>query len=60
MLTVIITSTDSQDESELYCEWFRCRNCREDDITPWSNYCPNCGAKIIRPEVVDLKEEEVN
>lgn len=33
---------------ELYCEWFICNSCKNSMISEESNFCPNCGKKIIR------------
>jgi peptide methionine sulfoxide reductase MsrB len=34
-------------EREAFCEWYECEKCGDDMITESSNYCPNCGRKII-------------
>lgn len=36
---------------EISCIRFRCPLCGDVMITRFSNYCPGCGAKIIRREV---------
>ena len=38
-------------EDEIYCRWYTCDNCKDQMITPESNFCPNCGLKIIKDHV---------
>lgn len=35
-------------KDEAYCEWYECLKCGNTMITEESNYCPNCGRKIIK------------
>ncbi len=35
-------------KDECYCDWYRCLSCKDTMITKSSNYCPNCGKKIIK------------
>ena len=28
------------------CPWYRCPQCEKNQIAPWFNFCPNCGAKL--------------
>lgn len=44
------TRIKRQGNDEIYTEWFSCNECGDDMITNSSNYCPNCGRKIIRDE----------
>ena len=39
----------SMGKDEIYCEWFECPVCKDPSsmIEEDSNYCPNCGVKII-------------
>lgn len=39
--TTKFTCTD-----ECYSDWLECSICKDSMITPKSNFCPNCGAKI--------------
>ena len=34
------------DTDEIYCKWYVCNNCQEDEIRKGDNYCCNCGTKI--------------
>jgi len=34
-------------KEELYCEWFRCPNCKDSNVRRGFRYCPNCGFDLI-------------
>lgn len=36
------------DSDEVFCKWFTCFRCGNSSIREESNYCPNCGKKIIK------------
>lgn len=55
--TVSISKVDFYTEDELYCDWYKCRNCEETDIAEDFNYCPNCGVRINW--IQSLTEEDV-
>jgi len=42
----VTVSFDARDEA--YCDWYECSGCKNTMITENSNFCPNCGKKIIR------------
>lgn len=44
------TTVKSDGKDEVYCEWFKCNNCKETMIISESNFCPNCGLKIKRKQ----------
>lgn len=35
-------------KDEVWCDWYKCNNCGGEMITEDSNYCPDCGYKIIK------------
>ena len=41
------TKVKEYGKDEAYCMWYRCSNCRDSMITEGSNFCPNCGRKIV-------------
>lgn len=48
--SVSIGKKDSDGHDEMYKEWFICPACdnpEEDFITTASNFCPNCGVRLI-------------
>lgn len=36
----------SPQTDEWCCDWYTCSSCKESNIYPDANYCPDCGAKI--------------
>lgn len=42
-----ITTIVSLGWDEIYCNWYECLNCHDEYITEKSNFCPNCGFKIV-------------
>jgi hypothetical protein len=43
---VVISEAQNIGEDELYTNWYRCPQCKDDMITPRSNFCPKCGVKL--------------
>lgn len=39
-----------------YIHWFECSNCKCNKIVYKSNYCPNCGKKLIWSNKEDMKD----
>lgn len=43
--------TRSKRERELYdemwCPWYECPNCENQNLTPGFKYCPDCGERIV-------------
>ncbi len=44
---VTIDKTNSAGAEEMYAVWYVCPNCKDDMITKFSKYCPNCGSGIV-------------
>ena len=34
------------DTAQVYCYWYQCPSCGDDNIRSGNNYCPNCGCKF--------------
>lgn len=43
---VISKSLDSLGRDEVYCDWYRCPNCKNETTNDEFVYCHNCGIKI--------------
>jgi predicted RNA-binding Zn-ribbon protein involved in translation (DUF1610 family) len=43
---VVISEAQNMWVDELYTEWYRCPQCKDDMITRASNFCPKCGVKL--------------
>jgi hypothetical protein len=43
---VVISEAQNIGEDELYTNWYRCPQCKDDMITRGSNFCPKCGVKL--------------
>jgi hypothetical protein len=43
---VIITDKERLDKDEMYCYWYKCPNCLDNNIPESQKYCGNCGKKI--------------
>ena len=41
-----ITDVEYVSRDEVYCDWYKCLNCKDDMITENQNYCGNCGSKL--------------
>ena len=35
-------------QDEVYCDWYKCKNCNDEMITSSSIFCPNCGRRVIK------------
>lgn len=40
--------SESLGKDEMYCDWYRCLNCNDDNRMNTDNFCANCGLKIIK------------
>jgi len=36
----------NSDGDEMWCEWYTCPACKNDDVLPGVNFCDNCGIKL--------------
>ena len=43
---VKITEEDNLGKDEWWCDWYKCPNCKNKNITDSFNYCPMCGSQI--------------
>lgn len=34
-------------EDELWCYWFRCPKCKDENVRKYLRFCPNCGFDLI-------------
>jgi len=50
---ILIEDLTNLGKDEMYCDFFRCSECEDTNITQWSNFCPNCGVKIIKQKLGD-------
>ena len=44
---VIDIKTDSIGKDEIYCEWFRCPSCKDEEVRELQKYCSNCGSRFV-------------
>jgi uncharacterized OB-fold protein len=45
-MAVKITDKESQGKDEMYCKWYVCPDCGQNNIFPDAKYCPDCGVKL--------------
>lgn len=41
------TETTEIGSDEIFCHWYQCQRCGQDNIMEDTCYCPDCGRKII-------------
>ena len=46
---------DDTGKDEWWCNWFKCPNCKKDDIMCEFNFCPKCGVKL---KWIDTDEQD--
>ena len=44
---LVMEKMENLGKEELYCEWFRCPNCKDSNVRRGFRYCPNCGFDLI-------------
>lgn len=49
------TNDDNIGKDELWCAWYKCRNCKGTMIIRNTKYCPDCGLKINWLEYKTIK-----
>jgi hypothetical protein len=43
---VIDIKTDLIGKDEVYCDWYRCPNCKDEEVRILDKFCSNCGNRF--------------
>ena len=44
---IIDIKKDSIGRDEVYCEWYRCPSCKDEEVRWLQKYCSNCGKRFV-------------
>ncbi len=46
MKEIEISEVDNTGKDEVWCDWYKCPNCKDTGIISGQNFCGECGGKL--------------